>query len=101
MLAAVQQDPESYGNLSTGVPRAQEIATEYRAFQDASSEYQSILVAFTENHPEVIGKKKTLEIARQRFLDAAQRALLTGRSMLQVTRNQLANLKAKQEDLRN
>ena len=101
MLADVQQNPESYGNLSTGVPRAQEIATEYRAFQDASGEYQSILVAYTENHPEVIGKKKTLEIARQRFLEAAQRALLTGRSMLQVTRSQLGNLKMKQEDLRN
>ena len=101
MLASVQQNPESYGNLSTGVPRAQEIATEYRSFQDASSEYQSMLVAYTDNHPEVIGAKKKLEISRQRFLDAAQRALLTGRSMLQVTRNQLRNLKTKQEDLRN
>ena len=101
MLSAVQQDPESYGNLSTGVPRAEEIAGEYRAFQDAAGEYQGILVSYTENHPEVIAKKNALDIAKKRFLEAAQRALLTGRSMLQVTRNQLANLKAKQEDLRN
>lgn len=100
MLAEVQKNPETYGNLSTGVPRAQEIASEYRAFQDASSEYQTLLVAYTENHPEVIARKKVLDISKQRFLDAAARALLTGRSMLKVARSQLANLRTKQEDLR-
>ena len=100
MLDAVQKNPETYGNLSTGVPRAQEIATEYRAFQDASSDYQTLLIAYTENHPEVIARKKILDIARQRFLDAASRALLTGRSMLKVARSQLAGLRAKQDDLR-
>ena len=39
--------------------------------------------------------------APARFLDAAARALLTGRSTLRVTRNQLVNLRKKQEDLRN
>ncbi len=100
MLDAVQKNPETYGNLSTGVPRAQEIATEYRAFQDASSDYQTLLIAYTDNHPEVIARKKVLDIARQRFLDAASRALLTGRSMLKVARSQLANLRTKQDDLR-
>jgi capsular exopolysaccharide synthesis family protein len=101
MLAAVQKDPASYGSLSTGVPRAQEIATEFRAYQDAEGEYQKLLFAYTENHPEVISTKKVLELSKQRFLDAAARAFLTGRSTLQVARNQLANLRAKQEDLRN
>jgi uncharacterized protein involved in exopolysaccharide biosynthesis len=101
MLAAVQKDPASYGSLSTGVPRAQEIATEFRAYQDADGEYQKLLFAYTESHPEVIAKKKELELSRQRFLDAAARAFLTGRSTLQVARNQLANLRAKQDDLRN
>ena len=101
MLAAVQQDPSSYGNLSTGVPRAQEIAAEFRTFQDAEGEYQKLMFAFTDSHPEVIAAKKALELAKKRFLDAAARALLTGRSTLKVTRNQLANLKQKQEDLRN
>jgi len=100
MLTAVQKDPKTYGNLSSSVPRAEEIATEFRAFQDADGAYQSLLVAYTESHPEVIAKKKELEIARQRFLDAAARALATGRTMLQVDRNQLANLRTKQEDLR-
>ncbi len=100
MLSAVQKNPENYGNLSTGVPRAQEIASEYRAFQDAQSEYQTLLVVYTDNHPEVVAKKKLLEITKQRFIDSATRALLTGRSMLQVTRNQLANLRAKQDELR-
>lgn len=101
MLSAVQKDPATYGNLSTGVPRAQEIAAEFRAYQDADGEYQKLLFAYTENHPEVISAKKVLALSRQRFLDAAARALLTGRSTLQVVRNQLANLRAKQEDLRN
>lgn len=100
LLAAVQKDPETYGNLSTGVPRAEEIATEYRAFQDASSESQSVLVTYTDNHPEAIAKKKALEIARQRFIDAAKRALQTGRSMLQIARNRLTNLRVKQGEMR-
>lgn len=100
MLAAVQKDPTSYGSLSVNVPRAQEIATEFHAYQDAEGEYQKLLFAYTDNHPEVISAKKALELARQRFLDAAARALLTGRSTLLVTRNQLSNLRAKQDDLR-
>lgn len=101
MLAAVQKDPATYGNLSTGVPRASEIAAEFRAYQDADGEYQKLLFAYTENHPDVISAKKVLALSKQRFLDAAARALLTGRSTLQVVRNQLANLRSKQDDLRN
>ncbi len=101
LLIEVQKDPESFGNLSTGVPRAEEIANEYRQFQDDSGAYASLLVAYTENHPEVLAAKKRLEMSRQRFLDAVSRALLTGRSTLQVTRNQLGNMRNKQEDLRN
>ena len=101
MLTAVQKDPESFGNLSTGVPRAQEIAQEYKLFLDASLEFSKLQFAYTENHPEVIAKAKEMDMAKERFLAAAQRALLTGRSTLQVTRNQLAALRAKQDDLRN
>lgn len=101
MLAAVQKDPSSFGNLATGVPRAQEIAAEFRSYQDAEGEYQKLILAFTDSHPEVITRKKMLDLAKRRFLDAAARALLTGQSMLKVTRNQLANLRQKREDLRN
>ena len=101
MLAQVQKDPASYGSLSVNVPRAQEIAMEFRAFQDADGAYQTLLCDKTDEHPEVVVKKKALQLAKQRFLDAAARALLTGRSTLMVTRNQLSNLKAKQEGLRN
>lgn len=99
MLAAVQKDPASYGNLATGVPRAQEIATEFKAYQDADGEYQKLMLVFTESHPQVVAAKKMLDLSRQRFLDSAARALLTGRSTLQVTRNQLVNLRQKREDL--
>ena len=101
MLKAVKDDPESFGSLSTSVPRAQEIATDYRAFQDATGAYQKLLFTFTENHPDVVAKGKELEIAKKRFIDATLRALETGRSTLQVTRNQLANLRNKREDLKN
>ena len=100
MLAAVQKDPASFGSLSTGVPRAQEISAEFRTFQDAEGEYQKLILSFTESHPEVIAAKKMEALARQRFLDAVARALLTGRSTLTVARNQLANLRQKQESLR-
>ncbi len=101
MLTAVQKDPASYGNLSTSVPRAQEIAEEFRAYQDADGLYQKLMFTFTESHPEVIAAKRALELSKQRFLDAAARALLTGRSTLKVTRNQLSILRKKQDDLRN
>ena len=101
MLSAVQKDPASYGNLSTSVPRAQEIAEEFRAYQDAEGQYQKLTFTFTDSHPEVIAAKRAVELSKQRFLDAAARALLTGRSTLKVTRNQLANLRQKQSDLRN
>ncbi len=101
MLSAVQKDPASYGNLSTSVPRAQEIAEEFRAYQDAEGQYQKLTFTFTDSHPEVIAAKRAVELSKQRFLDAAARALLTGRSTLKVTRNQLANLRQKQDDLRN
>ncbi len=101
LLQSVQKDPSTFGNLSSGVPRAEEIAKEYRAFQDAEGEYQGLLVAYTDNHPEVVAKKKILDLSRQRFLDATTRALHTGRSTLQVVRNQLASLRQKQSDLRN
>ena len=100
MLDAVQKDPTTYGSLAVNVPRAQEIASEFKLYQDAENEYQKLLFSFTENHPEVLSKKKESELAKQRFLDAAARALLTGRSTLQVTRNQLSTLKTRQEDLR-
>ena len=101
MLAAVQKDPSRYGSLSTGVPREQEIAAEFRTYQDAEGKYQQLKVAFTDSHPEVVTAKTRLELTKQRFLDAAARALETGRSTLQVTRNQLSNLRKKQDDLRN
>ena len=101
MLSAVQKDPASYGSLSSGVPRAQEIQSEFRAYQEADNEYQKLLFAYTDNHPQVIGAKRAMELSKKRFLDAATRALQTGRSTLQMSRNQLANLRNKQEDLRN
>ena len=100
MLAAVQKDPTTYGSLAVNVPRAGEIASEFQAYQKADGEYQTLLFSYTENHPEVVTKKKESELARQRFLDAAARALLTGRSTLKVTQNQLANLKTRQNDLK-
>ena len=99
MLSAVQKDPASYGNLSTGVPRAEEIATEFKAYQDADGEFKKLMLVYTENHPEVRAAKQMLEFSRQRFLDSAARALLTGRSTLQVTRNQLVSLRQKRDDL--
>ena len=99
-LRDVQKAPENFGSLASGVPRAQEIAEEYRAFQDASMAYAALQLSYTENHPEVMAKKKELEMSRQRFLDATERALQTGIATLRVTRNQLASLYKKQEELR-
>ena len=99
-LRDVQKAPENFGSLASGVPRAQEISEEYRAFQDASLGYASLQLVYTDNHPDVLAKKKELEMSKQRFLDAVERALQTGIATLRVTRNQLASLYKKQEELR-
>ena len=101
LLAEVQKNPESFGSLSASVPRAQEILTEYSALQKAAMEHSALLMNFTDEHPEVKIKASELEGAKARFVAAAQRAIATGRSMLVATRNQLAILRAKQEELRN
>lgn len=101
MLSAVQKNPERFGTLSTGIPRSQEIATEYNAFLDAKMSYEKLLVVFTETHPDALAKKSELETSRQRFLDAAARALQTGKSNLLITRNRLSQLRTKREDLKN
>lgn len=101
MLAEVQKNPESFGTLSSNVPRAQEILTEYTALQKAMIEHANLLMDKTEEHPEVKAKASELEAAKARFVAATQRAIATGRSTLVVTRNQLASLRAKQEELRN
>ncbi len=99
-LRDVQKAPENFGSLASGVPRAQEIAEEYRAFQDASLANAALQLVYTDNHPDVLAKKKELEMSKQRFLDAVERALQTGIATLRVTRNQLASLYKKQEELR-
>ena len=101
MLETVKDAPERFGSLSTSVPRAQEISTEYRAFQDAAEAYRKMLFTFTENHPDVVARAKELAIARQRFADAAQRARESGRAALRLARDNLANLRATRENLKN
>ena len=101
VLVEVQKNPEEFGSLNSSVARAQEIASEYRAFQEASGAYQGLLVNFTDEHPEVQAKKKLVDITRQRFLDSSVRALAAGRAQLGVIRNQLNTLRRRQEDFRN
>lgn len=101
LLVAVQSDPERYGLLSSGTPREQEIANDYRAFQDSLAEKDKLLVqGLTEQHPEVLEKIAEIESAKNRFLAATARALETERSDLQVARNKLENFRAKEEELR-
>jgi capsular exopolysaccharide synthesis family protein len=99
ILVAVQKEPETFGALSAGIPRAEDITREYNAFQDADGKYHKLTVAFTDNHPDVIAEKKNLEISKQRFLDAVARARQAGSSTLAVVRSQLAKLRAKSSDL--
>ena len=100
LLAAVQKEPETFITLSANVPKAEEIASLYRAFEDANSGYQGMLQSYTDKHPEVKARKAALDTARKRFIDGATRALLSCQTALQVVRNQLADTRTKQEVLR-
>lgn len=101
MLADLQNDPESFGSIPTDSARATEIANEYQNFLNASTDYAKLQLAFTDNHPDVVAKGKELEMAKKRFLDAVARALQSCRSTLKVTRNRLATLRAKYDELKN
>ena len=101
LLAELQNNPESFGSIPTDSARASEIANEYKHFLDTSAEFAALQITFTDNHPDVIAKGKELEMAKKRFLDAVARALQSCRSTLQVTRNRLASLRAKYDDLKN
>ena len=99
LLAEVQKNPERFGALSPGVPRAQEIAAEYEAYQKASSEYNALLLKLTEESELVKAKAAELEGAKQRFLEATERAHETGVANLKATRNQLAAARTTQDTL--
>ena len=101
MLADLQNDPESFGSIPTDSARAAEIANEYKHFLDASTDYAKLQLTFTDNHPDVLAKGQELAMAKKRFLDAVARALQSCRSTLKVTRNRLASLRAKYDELKN
>ena len=101
LLEVVKKDPEQFGSLNGNVARAQEIASEYSAFQQATAAYEGLLMNFTESHPEVQAKKAIAEKCRQRFIDSSVRALAAGRAQLSVLRNQLNTLRRRQEEFRN
>lgn len=100
VLRDVQKNPEKFGSLASGAPRAQEIATEYNAYQKTAGEHAALLVIYQPAHKEVMAKAQEMELAKQRFLDATTRALETGVANLQAARNRLANLKQKRDVMR-
>jgi len=97
LLAEVQKNPERFGALSSGVPRAQEIAAEYEAYQKAAGEYAARLRTYTEEDEGVKVKAQELEAAKQRFLEAVARAHETGVSNLTIARKRLAEFRQSQE----
>ena len=99
LLEAVQQDPNQFGTLSSGIPRAAEIQNEYNAYQQAVQKLSKLTSTLTELHPDVINAKSDAETAKARFLEATSRALQTGRSTLKVVRNRIVTLGAKKEEL--
>ena len=100
LLERVKGEPESFGLLSSGIPRAQDIQNEYDAFQKASGEHSTLLAHFTEDHPDVKTKAQEVALAKERFMNAVSRAHEAGCSTLGVTRNQLDALRKKQDALR-
>lgn len=100
LLAEVKNDPDSFGRLSSGVPRAQEIKTEYDAFQKASGEHIALLRDLTEESDLVKAKAQEVELTKKRFLDSVERAYSAGRTELSSTRNQLSSIREKQLRMR-
>ena len=89
LLVEVKNDPSSFGRLSTSVPRAPEIKTEYDLWQKAASEQATLQDIFTEEADDVKKKVKEVSAAKQRFIEAVNRAYEASKTELGSTRNRL------------
>lgn len=89
LLTEVKNNPDSFGRLSTSVPRAADIKEEYDRWQDAVGEHASKLSQLTEEDDEVIAKFQEMERAKQRFLDSVSRAHEAGKAELDSAKNRL------------
>ncbi len=94
-LRELQKNPEKFGALASGSPRAQEIADSYKKFHEVATEHAGLLVKFEAEHPNVKAKANELEAAKQEFIDATARALETGVTTLQTAKKSLETLIAK------
>lgn len=101
LLQGIQNHPENFGSLASGTSRAQEIDRAYQRLQTVSAEYNSLLLKYQPEHPQVISKAGEFETAKQDFADAAKRAHDTCLADLRTTEANLATTQKKCENQRN
>ncbi|MCR5413133.1 MAG: hypothetical protein K6F50_00190, partial [Kiritimatiellae bacterium] len=100
-LNEVQSNPERFGVLDSGVPRAQEILTEFNAMQKAALELEGLRRIYAAEHPLVRIASGDADAAKQRFISAIKRALDTGSTNLKTARNQLDSLRKRRTQMQN
>ncbi len=100
VLESVRKAPENFGALPTTMPYSSEIRESYTRLQTAKMELTTLLVKFTNVHPEVRAKEEEIETLKQQFVDAVPRAIATVHGNLASYKNQLAVFQGRNDKLR-
>lgn len=98
-LDAIQTSPEKFSSLPDSIPRSAEISTVFANMQQAETALKTLLTRLTTNHPDVKVKEKELEVYKEQFADAVNRARETAAANLALVRNQISPLEDRQKDL--
>lgn len=100
IAAKVLENPESVGECMDALRKMPGVDRHAKAYFDAAAAYAKLSVSFTENHPEVAAKKKELEDASRRLIDALRRVKASSAAEVSVNESAIASLKAKCAELR-
>ncbi len=92
VLDTIRGDPTQIRLLPESVPRAALIFSAQEALQKAITERDTLLMRYTENHPEVQQSQNVVGICQKHYLEAVMQARETADANLQYIRNVLEAL---------
>jgi len=98
-LEAIKDKPERFGTLPDSAPRLDEITSTFHVLQDTEAELTIMLTKFTEQHPEIKGKRKEIEVYREHFINATHRALETATANLALLQSLRKDRVSKRDEL--
>ena len=97
-LEGLQVKSESTGSMPESVRHSPEIALVMGRLESAKAERDLLLVRYTPQHPEILGKEKEIAAIQQQFVAAAKGAYETALANLDLLRKATETLRWKKEE---